>query len=153
MAALQGTRTPASTHASRSTIHTEQDIGKLLGMMSEPLAVPMPARRGFLRGLASLPLIGGGVALFGQPTAVAEPVTVDLLATYADWLHFERRVLMSELTGHQPREAGKLALFVGTRSDDFHFPRGMTYQQAPQPSTRAALVLSTVGLNWREASR
>ncbi len=37
-------------------------------------------RRGFLRGLATLPLIGGGVTLIGNPTrAAAEPVTEDLL--------------------------------------------------------------------------
>lgn len=34
--------------------------------MSEPLP-----RRGFLRGLVSLPLIGGGVTLIGRPAAMA----------------------------------------------------------------------------------
>jgi len=35
-------------------------------------------RRGFLRGLASLPLIGGGVTLIGQPTeSTGAPVHVD----------------------------------------------------------------------------
>lgn len=33
------------------------------------------SRRGSLRGLTSLPLIGGGVSLIGRPTAVAEPLT------------------------------------------------------------------------------
>ena len=42
--------------------------------MSDPLA-----RRGFLRGLAHLLLIGGGVTLIGNPTAAAEPVTEELL--------------------------------------------------------------------------
>lgn len=36
------------------------------------------SRRGFLRGLVSLPLIGGGVTLIGAPTAAATPVTPDL---------------------------------------------------------------------------
>ena len=32
-------------------------------------------RRGFLRGLAALPLIGGSVAILGKPTQAAVPVT------------------------------------------------------------------------------
>lgn len=32
------------------------------------------SRRGFLRGLAGLPMIGGGVAIIGSPTAAAVPV-------------------------------------------------------------------------------
>ena len=51
------------------------------------------ARRGFLRGLAHLPLIGGGVTLLGNPTAAAEPVTEELLDSYSEWLHYERRLL------------------------------------------------------------
>ena len=35
----------------------------------------MADRRSFLRQLASLPLIGGGVTLIGKPTAAAVPVT------------------------------------------------------------------------------
>lgn len=44
------------------------------------------SRRGFLRGLTRLPLIGGGVALIGAPTAVAEPLTPALLDSYEAWL-------------------------------------------------------------------
>jgi hypothetical protein len=33
------------------------------------------ARRDFLRSLAHLPLIGGGVTILGNPTAAAVPVT------------------------------------------------------------------------------
>ena len=51
-------------------------------------------RRGFLRGLVSLPLIGGGVTLIGSPSAVAAPVTGGTIATYIAWLHFEQRYLM-----------------------------------------------------------
>ena len=42
------------------------------------------SRRGFLRGLTTLPLIGGGVALIGAPSAVAEPVTRSMLETYSE---------------------------------------------------------------------
>jgi hypothetical protein len=51
------------------------------------------SRRGFLSGLASLPLIGGSVALIGSPTAAAVPVTGGTIATYLAWLHFEQRYL------------------------------------------------------------
>lgn len=43
-------------------------------------------RRGFLRSLVSLPLIGGGVTLIGTPTAAAVPVTRDLLERYQAFL-------------------------------------------------------------------
>lgn len=55
---------------------------------------PEPPRRGFLRGLASLPLIGGSVTLIGRPTAAAVPVTGGTVATYLAWLHYEQRYLM-----------------------------------------------------------
>ncbi|GJE60735.1 hypothetical protein [Methylobacterium trifolii] len=48
-------------------------------------------RRGFLRGLVSLPLIGGGVTLIGNPSAAAVPVMGGMVATYLAWLHFEMR--------------------------------------------------------------
>jgi hypothetical protein len=48
-------------------------------------------RRGFLRGLVSLPLIGGGVTLIGSPSAAAVPITGGMVATYLAWLHFEQR--------------------------------------------------------------
>ena len=50
-------------------------------------------RRGFLRGLASLPLIGGGVALIGQPTAAAVPVTNELIGRYLSWLAHEHQAV------------------------------------------------------------
>lgn len=52
------------------------------------------ARRGFLRGLTTLPLVGGSVALLGQPTEAAQPITPGLLATYSAWLWYERQSLM-----------------------------------------------------------
>lgn len=39
-------------------------------------------RRGFLGQLATLPLIGGGITLIGQPTAAAVLVTPDLVEAY-----------------------------------------------------------------------
>ena len=57
------------------------------------------ARRTFLRGLASLPLIGGGVTLIGNPTAAAVPVTDTLLEAYNEWLDLERSWLLFERYG------------------------------------------------------
>ena len=53
---------------------------------------PMP-RRGFLAGLAKLPLIGGSVALIGQPKAVAGQATPEMIEAYKTWLALELRFL------------------------------------------------------------
>ncbi|KQP53653.1 hypothetical protein ASF39_19920 [Methylobacterium sp. Leaf108] len=54
------------------------------------------SRRGFPRGLTTLPLIGGSVALIVAPSAVAAPITDDLLDSYDAWLEYERRWLQWE---------------------------------------------------------
>ena len=114
----------------------------------------MLERRSFLRGLTSLPLIGGGVTLIGNPTAAAVPVTDDLLWSYKAWLQYEHRMLSYEIAGHDQRRAGEIERFIklGYPGDRFHFQwrdpqaRGMAiWDNAPQPSTRAAVVLSAVG--------
>ena len=46
-------------------------------------------RRDFLRGLASLPLIGGSVVLIGQPSAIAKSATVYFIGNYKTWLDRE----------------------------------------------------------------
>ena len=61
----------------------------------------LPDRRAFLRGLATLPLIGGSVALIGNPTAAAVPATPELLADYADFLGLERWRTLAALYGDQ----------------------------------------------------
>jgi len=62
-------------------------------------------RRGFLRGLATLPLIGGSVAILGKPTQAAVPVTMDLVQSYHAWLHYEHRMLSYEMAGYDVRLA------------------------------------------------
>ena len=109
----------------------------------------MSDRRTFLRGLASLPLIGGGVTLIGQPTAAAVPVTDDILAAYDQWLFYERRFLLLEQYGHRGRAMVRdmeRAVPVGTFADRFHFPRDGSWQDQPQPSSRAAVILSAAGV-------
>lgn len=102
-------------------------------------------RRGFLRGLASLPLIGGGVALIGNPTAAAEPVTAALLDSYDAWLHFERRYLAWERFGSTT--SGR-AVLLDNSGGRFHGSPDLT--RYPQPCSRAAIVLSAVGCDWRQ---
>lgn len=120
------------------------------------LAYPLP-RRGFLAGLAKLPLVGGSVALLGQPSAVAEPVSEALLWSYKSWLHYEQRMLSYELAGHDRDRSKDISrlFFMACPGADWHFQwarkgmRGLSgWDDAPQPSTRAALVLSAVGCDW-----
>lgn len=126
-------------------------------------------RRGFLRSLTTLPLIGGGVALIGAPSAVAEPITTELLDSYDAWLEYERRALQWERhrdtemvcrmhlpfvmqmirRDGQPLSEAKPADYIPCDN------RGARYHHNGEadPSTRAALVLSAVGCNWREGRR
>jgi len=121
------------------------------------------SRRGFLRGLTTLPLIGGGVTLIGAPTAVAEPVTNELLRSYDAWLDMERRFLKWERFGNRssndefngckcvwydPR-SGRTFDFVPADNAGSRYHRSTDSLVQEQPSGRAALVLSTVGCNWR----
>ena len=114
----------------------------------------MLERRSFLRGLASLPLIGGGVTLIGNPTAAAVPVTPDLMQSYKSWLRMEHRMLSWEMVDYDI-ERGKVmerTFIHDTPGDEYHWqwshrgyqgPAG--WRGAPQPSGRAAVVLSAVG--------
>lgn len=116
-------------------------------MRVEPEPQPEPAgRRLFLRALAALPMIGGGVTLIGNPSGVAAAPSMQMLAAYNEWLFYERRLLCIEAFGGSSAEAFVPA---GSCAHDFHFPLGSSWREAPQPSTRAALVLSAVGCDWR----
>lgn len=102
------------------------------------------SRRGFLHGLASLPLIGGSVTLVGNPTAVAAAPTLPLLVDYRQWLEGECRILDYELAAMVGIPVADAR--ISMRPGDFHFPRdGRDWRTVPKPSTRADLVLATVG--------
>lgn len=113
----------------------------------------MSDRRAFLRGLASLPLLGGAVTLIGNPTAAATPITPELLNGYKAWLCFEHSMLCHEMVGYDVERAKLIRREF--RSDhpawNYHTqwpnPQGRLagWETAPQPSTRAAVVLSAVG--------
>jgi hypothetical protein len=101
------------------------------------------ARRGFLRGLASLPLIGGGVTLIGNPTAAAEPPTKRVLDSYDAWLEIERNFLLREVYGDDWRSHLGAPAWRNPGERFFLREYGTTL---PAASTRAAVVLSAVGV-------
>ena len=115
----------------------------------------MMERRSFLSGLASLPLIGGGLTLIGKPTAAAVPVTTDLMMSYKSWLFMEHRMVSWELASYDRKQANLVESYftTGTPGDGWHFQwtrqggRGLDgLIDAPQPSTRAAVILSAAGV-------
>ena len=119
----------------------------------------MNDRRTFLRGLATLPLIGGSVALIGAPSAVAEPITVNLVENYKTWLDLEMRFLTYEMASdpaHVARYQVEDLSSVDRRrrmESIIHMANGATRFHGPRcagATTRAALVLSAVGCDWRE---
>lgn len=106
-------------------------------------------RRGFLRGLASLPLIGGSVALIGSPSAAAVPVTDALLRRYVTFVAREHAAVLREIaervTPHrfepgQPTWCPPLQWMP-----DIDIDMQITMEGAA-PSTRAAVVLSAAGV-------
>jgi hypothetical protein len=116
-------------------------------------------RRAFLRQLCALPLIGGGLSIIGAPTAIAEPVTEALFERYASWVAREHAECMVERT----RRSYATAQFVEEYAADTReiFMRrwlqgNMAFSDAAHdhppglPSSRAALVLSAVGCDWRQ---
>ena len=132
----------------------------------------LSARRGFLRSLVSLPLLGGGVALIGAPHAVAEPITTGLLDAYDRFLAAERNFLRDELPprgnpfpiGPKPDQRNELAYYrwcretvgahdawIAAVEKRSAITRAMPVFKA-RASTRAALVMSAVGFDWRGLS-
>jgi len=116
----------------------------------------MDNRRSFLRQLVGLPLIGGGVTLIGQPTAVAEPVTLDLLEAYKCWLSEELSYLAWEMASrldceqrYHAEDAVERSRLI--RSVKFNVGEAGHWHDSttPNASTRAALVLSTVNCDWK----
>ena len=114
----------------------------------------MGDRRSFLRGLATLPLIGGSVALIGQPTAAAIPVTEGLLDSYEQWLDLERSFLRWQRYGlgfyTAPRAAHLECIWRDRETGrlwDTSLASGTGFNhQSPPPSKRAAVILSAAGV-------
>lgn len=114
------------------------------------------SRRGFLSGLVSLPMIGGGVTLIGSPVGVAETPSRPCLENYSAWLHYEQRALQSVL---YPESCGSgTRIPLDNRAAHFHFADrfghdGWWDRVCAETAARAPVVLATVGCDWREAGR
>ena len=105
----------------------------------------MADRRAFLASLAALPMLGGGVKLIGQPTATAVPVSDGLLRNYEAWLAWERRQLQTEIWGRDVADKCTTFLAMNLPGEQWHNPWRDEAAPCPPASTRAALVLATVG--------
>lgn len=111
-------------------------------------ATALPSRRGFLSGLAGLPLIGGGVAILGAPTAAATPVTRGLLERYHAWIANEHAAVLFELGAVSPRDPAQPWAERRICTPLHWFPDAPDVERsvlAMPPSSRAAVVLSAVG--------
>ena len=101
------------------------------------------SRRGFLRGLTTLPLIGGGVVLTGEPTSAATPITPGLLATYSAWLAYERMKL--HWASLEVRDSG----FIPAQNPGFNFQRrnegGGMEHWGLDAQLRAPVILAAAG--------
>ena len=112
-------------------------------------------RRGFLRGLVSLPLIGGGVTLIGNPTAAAVVPDEALIRQYERWLEHEKFALFVERHGGwryvygDHREEIQAEIDAGT-APAWRMEERATLERhlASVPSSRAAVVLAAVG-EWK----
>lgn len=103
-------------------------------------------RRGFLRGLTALPLVGGAVTLIGNRTAVAGPASPRLIGCYLEWLRLERKVVQDLLLrGSDPYGVVPMLPGAGTA---LRFPAGQDGDDGAGLASRAAVVLSAVNFDW-----
>ena len=108
-------------------------------------------RRGFLRGLATLPLIGGSVSILGTPTAAAVPATPALIDRYVAWIaHEHAAALVAREEAHRPDLVG--TGFIETRFTHqamCWFPKDLAAETAVMTgsvASRAAVILSAAGV-------
>ncbi|MGA0595425.1 hypothetical protein [Enterovirga sp. CN4-39] len=71
-----------------------------------------------------------------------------LLQSYNEWLFYERRLLCKELFPDEPNAESFVPQNTG--ASRFHFPDTGSWQDQPQPSARAAVVLAAAGCDWRD---
>ena len=111
-----------------------------------------PTRRSLLRGAFQLSILGASVPLVTRRVFAGEPtlITRDLLSSYNAWLHYEHRLLAMEMYPELGADADRW-IPGNNMGAQWHFRSTwpQTWEDLPQPSTRAALVLSAVGCDWR----
>ena len=108
-------------------------------------------RRVFLRGLATLPLIGGSVALVGSPTAAAVEFTPELATLYVAWLAREHAAaVVAHSETHYPHLIGTGRIEERwTHQPMSWFPPGPSAEAAVRNSSvasRAAVILAAAGV-------
>ena len=108
-------------------------------------------RRGFLRGLVTLPLIGGGVTLIGNPIAAAIDPTPALIDSYNTWLILESRWLQFEVAKRAPFEGSDMIAAGGFRVNNagWHAQWRDYGDTHPSSINRAAVILAAAGCDWR----
>lgn len=103
--------------------------------------VNMLTRRGFMghtAGAFAATAIVGGTAV-----AVSDLKNLRLMEAYNEWLFVERRLLMREAFP----DCDSSFVHCSTAARTFHLPMGQDWKNLPQPSTRAGLILGTVGVS------
>ncbi len=111
------------------------------------------SRRAVLGSLTTAPLIGGTVPLIGSP---AVPLTMPLMDRYCAWLAHEHRAALLEW-GRMRGNSDDLAEATAWVQSAPLYGYGVSGDRAAicavmagPPSTRAALVISTVGCKLPE---
>lgn len=109
----------------------------------------LSGRRTFLRGLASLPLIGGSVAILGQPTRAAAPVETWMLDRYCGFLAIELRESVIQVremlyASHPERWPG-IREHVEESMWAPDFPQMIARLAPHRPADRCQIVMSAVG--------
>lgn len=111
-------------------------------------------RRGFLRGLTTLPLIGGSVALIGSPKGVAGAPSEACLHSYLAWLHYEQRAVHDHLWPGYRQASGMGYVPLDNAGANFHFAALQGNSDWPrigmEAAARAPVVLAAVGCHWWE---
>ena len=118
----------------------------------------MSDRRSFLRGLVTLPLIGGGVTLIGNPTAAAVPASYDLLDRYMDFLAIELRETVIQSREMYAARHGHSGSWVRETTEKQMWAPERPHLQSlldagGRPSARAAVILSAAGVPLDDGRR
>lgn len=142
---------PASHADARQSSAVRGELAALRSHRADRDGVSVVNRRAMMNMMLGTAI--AGAAISSNPTAtVAAPLNADrrALEAYASWLHMERRLLCLELYPHMGHLAERF-VFGDNAGYDWHFSgRGsLNWDEGPQPSARAAMVLDTVGVDWR----